>query len=619
MLKEYLRLWRFIKPHMWVLGLAMFFMFLCSIVGGAPLGMIIPLVDKILAGKRIILSSSLEAPDFLLRLVDRINTMDQLFLLDVLIAMSVILFLLRLVFDYCKAYFMNQLGYRFLKTMRDAVYERILGLSMDFFYKNPTGRLSSKIIFDTSVIKDSLIEGLTDLLYQPIQLVVYLCIIIFIKFYFGIPIGLILFSVGVMLLIVYPVIRIGKRIRKISLQSQQKVADINMTVYEALSGISIVKAFSMQDYELQRLRQQNNQYYKISMKSVARMLFVSPITEFIGFICIITVTWIGVRQVISEDLSRGAFLAFVGALISLIKPFKRLSRIHAINQQALAASSRVFSILDAGPSVSEKKDAIKLPRFSKGIIYKNISFGYNGELILKNISLHIKMGEVIAFVGPSGVGKTTLVNLLMRFYNPTDGAIEIDGVDIRDVTLKSLRDQIGLVTQDTYLFNDTVASNIAYGVDISKNMDRIISAAKAANAHEFIMKMPEGYKTIIGERGFRLSGGEKQRLAIARAIFKNPPILILDEATSQLDTKAELLVQEAIDRLMKDRTVLAIAHRLSTIQHANRIYVMDKGQIIESGTHNELMAKGGLYRKLFELQFVPSSSESRNEYNVTTK
>ncbi|MCM8782327.1 MAG: ABC transporter ATP-binding protein/permease [Candidatus Omnitrophica bacterium] len=603
MFQEYTRIFRFVKPHIGMLVLAGLSMFICSLMGGISIGMLIPFVDKIISGKHIAFSSNINLPPFLETLVATLNAKDSLSLLNLLIGIVIILYLIKQVFEYAKAYFMNEVGYRFLKDIRNAIYEKILTLSMDFFYKNPTGKLTSRILFDTSVIKDSLIEGLTDLLYQPIEILVYLSIIIFVKMYFGIPVGLVIVSLGLTLLIVYPVIRMGRRIRKITLKTQEKVADINTTIFETVTGISIVNAFSMQDYELNRMKDKNNQYHKIVMKSVKRMIAIGPIVEFIALICVAIVLWIGGRGVVSRSLSAGAFIAFIAALTSLLKPFKRLSKVHTINQQALAAASRVFEVLDAKSKVFEKTGAVNLKEFKNEIIYENVHFKYEAQDILKGVSIRVKKGEIVAFVGPSGVGKTTLVNLLPRFYDAQIGAIKIDGIDIRDLTLKSLRDKIGLVTQDAIVFNDTVAQNIAYGREVKSNLEAIIKAAKASNCHSFIMNMPKGYETIIGERGVRLSGGEKQRLCIARAILKNPPILILDEATSQLDTESEVLVQQAIDNLMSGRTVLVIAHRLSTIKHANKIYVLDEGRIIECGSHEDLIIRSGVYNKLYNLQF----------------
>lgn len=609
MFKEYTRLLRFVKPHINMLVFAVLSMVVCSLMGSVSLGMIIPFVDKVISGKDIALSANMQLPQALNSLVTRLNSMNSVSLLKILMIAGFFLFLIRQVFEYLKAYFMNELGYRFVKDIRDAIYDNMLKLSLDFFHKNPTGKLTAKILFDTAIIKEALIEGLTDLLYQPIELLFYLCAIIVVKIYFGIPVGLVVVSLAFTLLIIYPVVRIGRRIRKITMETQETVADINTTIFEAITGISIVNAFSMQEYELNRLKSQNAKYYKTAMKSIKRMIAITPMTEFITMICVGVVLWVGGRSVVTNNLSAGAFITFLAALLSLLKPFKRLSKVHATSQQAFGAAMRVFEVLDAKPKVFEKPDAVRLPEFRDNITYEGIFFKYEEEadsdFVLKDINMTIKRGEIAAFVGPSGVGKTTLLNLLPRFYDPQRGAVKIDGVNIKDAALKSFRDQVGIVTQEAILFNDTVAQNIAYGTDVKANKDAIVKAAKAANCHNFIMNMPKGYETVIGERGFRLSGGEKQRLCIARAIFKNPPVLILDEATSQLDTESEILVQEAIDNLMTGRTVLVIAHRLSTVKHATRIYVLEKGKIVESGSHDDLIARSGLYNKLYNLQFNP--------------
>jgi subfamily B ATP-binding cassette protein MsbA len=382
------------------------------------------------------------------------------------------------------------------------------------------------------------------------------------------------------------------------------MADINSLLAETISGVRIVKAFNMENYEITKFSGQNNDNYKLEMKAIKRNLFLNPLTEFIGAFCGITVFFLGGKEVIAGRLSFGIFGLFLGSLLSIIRPFKKLSQVNALTQQALAANARIYDILDTQPTLKEKEEAIALPHLRKNIIFENVWFRYEPDTpdILKDINLEVNYGEMVAFVGPTGAGKTSLTNLIARFYDPQKGRILIDGVDIKEVTLKSLRQQIGMVTQETILFNDTVKANIAYGRP-QASIDEIESAAKKAFAHDFIMKMPQGYDTIIGDRGFKLSGGEKQRLAIARAILKNPPILILDEATSQLDSESERLVQEAINKLIENRTTFCIAHRLSTVRQADKIVILDKGKIVDIGTHEQLLAKEGLYKRLYETQF----------------
>jgi subfamily B ATP-binding cassette protein MsbA len=367
----------------------------------------------------------------------------------------------------------------------------------------------------------------------------------------------------------------------------------------------VVKAFGMEDYESNKFKEENYNFYKVNMKNAKRTSFISPFTEFLGGIGMILVLGYGSYLVLYQRLDLGNFIFFLMMIGSLVQPFKRLSEFNSVAQQAIAAGERIFSVLHTETSVKEARDPMILFPINREISFKKVSFVYNLEegYILKDINITIGKGEIVAFVGPTGSGKSTLLDLLPRFYDPAEGSIEIDGQDIKKVTLKSLRQQMGIVTQEIILFNDTIRNNIDYGQTGMAEED-IIAAAKAANAHKFIMALPDKYDTIIGERGLRLSGGEKQRMSIARAILKNPPILILDEATSALDSESEKLVQEALTRLMEHRTTLVIAHRLSTITHTDRIVVIDKGRIVEQGRHKELLEKDGMYKRLYDMQFV---------------
>ena len=600
-MKDYIRLIKYTKPHLRVLIPASVFMVFSQLFQPVSLVALIPFINRVLMGDKITLPNT-NLPPQLYQLTDKINSMPQLKLLGFFIIFYLVTFLIRSVFLYLQNYLMREASQRIVKDIRDGIYKKLLNLSMKFYSGSKTGTLISRITFDSTVVQDAVSEGLTDLISQTALFVFSASTLVVIVWIYNIPIGLLLVSFFLPPLIIAPVVHIGKRLKQISQRTQEAMADINNVLYETISGIRIVKAFSMERYEYNKFKNKSLSYKKTIMKSNKRILAISPLTEFIGAIGGLTVIWFGGKEVIAGNVALGVLLPFLLCLMSLVKPLNRLSRVHSVNQKSLAAASRIFEILDTPQDVKETQHPIELPDISGKIEFKNIDFSYDGKPVLKNINLTAKSGQIIALVGPSGVGKTTLVNLLPRFYDPQQGSVSIDGHDLKGVTLDSLRAQIGIVTQDTILFNDTVYSNISYG-NKSTNMDDVMSAAKTANAHDFIMKMPDKYQTIIGERGFRVSGGEKQRLAIARAILKNPPILIFDEATSQLDSHSEILVQDAIDKLMSGRTVFVIAHRISTIKHATQIVVMDKGAIKNVGTHDELMKKEGLYSALYNMQF----------------
>ena len=600
-MKNYLRLIGYVRAHLWVLALAAVFMILTSILQPISLGGFIPFIDKVMIGKDVVIPSH-NVPAFILDLVAKINSMPRVRLLGIFIVFYITLFTLRALLMYCQQFLMREVSQRVVRDMRNLLYEKLLNLSMDFYSHSRTGTLVSRITYDTTIIQDAVSEGLTDLIWQSSQFIFSLGMVICIAVFFQINVMFIFIALVVTPLIVVPLVQIGKRLRQISKKSQESMAGINNILYESVSGIRIIKAFCMENYEKQKFKEQNSYFKNMVMKSNKRILAVSPLTELVTMISAMVILWLGGQQVISGAMTMGTLTVFSLSVLSLSRPINRLSRVHNVNQQALAAASRIFEMLDEEVAIEEKPGAKKIPSVKNDIVFSDVSFKYTDTEVLSNISFKAKAGDVMAFVGPSGAGKTTLISLIARFYDPNEGSVKIDGADIRDVELQSLRNQIGIVTQETVLFNDTVSANIAYGnkdIDINKVME----SAKTANAHDFIMKMPQQYNTVIGERGFKLSGGERQRLAIARAVFKNPPILVFDEATSQLDSKSEKLVQEAIDRLMEGRTVFVIAHRLSTIKHADTIVVMENGKIIDMGAHDELLARGGLYKKLYTMQF----------------
>jgi subfamily B ATP-binding cassette protein MsbA len=595
-MREYFRLLKFIKPYTWIFVIAFICMVISTVFSGFQLGMIVPLVDNIFTGEGIPYQST-HLPVFLKTIIIKVNSLDPLRLLKIIAIIIPLAVLVKCLSDFGKAYFMNDISQRVIRDIRNKLYQKFQSLSLDFYSRQRTGEIISRITNDVTIIQNSISENLTDLVYQSLQVVLFLSIVFFIHWQLA--------SISIILLplIMLPVIKIIRKLRKISKDTQEKMADISSMLVETISGIRIVKAFSMEGYEINRFNKFSARLYKLMMKSVRRIAAIAPITEFIGALAAILVFYYASKQVMEGVLSFGIFSLFLAALLSLMKPFKKLSRVQAVIQQTLAAATRIFKVLDLKPTIVEKKEAIVLKPIREGLSFDNVWFSYiNGKVVLRNINLNVARGEVIALVGPSGVGKTSLVNLIPRFYDPDRGKITIDGQDIKDVIISSVREQIGLVTQETILFNDTARANIAYG-KIGTLDNRIIEASKMANAHSFIKGLENGYDTIIGERGVKLSGGEKQRVAIARAILKNPPILILDEATSQLDTESEKLVQEAIDRLMEGRTVFVIAHRLSTVKNASRIIVLDKGEIIDQGKHSELISRSGLYKRLYEMQF----------------
>ncbi|RKY42373.1 MAG: hypothetical protein DRP85_02970 [Candidatus Makaraimicrobium thalassicum] len=601
-MKNYARFIKLILPHGGIFAMAVLCMILSTLFSASPLGLIIPLVDKVITGKQVVIPAGVNSPLILTEVVRRINELPPLRLLNVLTIMVVLLFLLKGLFEFLQTYLMSNVSQKVIRDVKNMIYRKLQDFSMDFYDRNPTGKLMSRITYDAAVIRDAIGSGLADTFYQPIQLIFYAGLLVMVKVYFGIPWNLIVVSLILFPLVLYPVVKIGKKLRKISRSSQEKIGDINNMLLETISGAKLVKSFGMEDYEWERFRGHNQAFYKLNMKSVKRMKIVSPLTECMGVVCVAAILWMAGKSIISGELSAGVFTAFLAAIFSMMKPVKKLSNVYGINQQALAATERIFRLMDEPVSIEEKEDAAGLSSFEKGITFEGVSFRYDKEKVLSDIDLTINKGEIVALVGPSGGGKSTLVNLIPRFYDPVQGSVHIDGIDLRDISLRSLRGKIGLVTQETLLFNDSVRVNISYGHrDIDE--DQLVRVAKAANAHRFIKDFPEGYDTVIGERGLRISGGQRQRIAIARAVYKNPPILILDEATSQLDTESEKLVQEAINNLIKGRTVIIIAHRLSTIKHADKIVVIDKGRIVDSGSHEELLGRSPLYEKLYQMQF----------------
>lgn len=592
-MRDYLRLLKFVRPYIGLFGIAAVFMVFSAIFDGVSLAMIVPLADKVLTNKKIIFPSQL--PPFVANFVDKINSTPPAELLSYMAAGIIALFFLKGLFSFLQGYYMSDIGQRVVRDIKAKLFAKFQSLSLDYFVHKRGGELISRITNDVKVVENAVSYGSTDLLYQSFQVIIFTCLIFFIYAKLAIIVFL------MVPIISFSILKVGRILRKLSRRSQEKMADINSLLYETILGTRIVKAFNMENYEIGKFNRVNNDYYKISMKSIKRMLLLNPATEFLGCIAGISVFVIGGKEVIAGKLSFGIFGLFLGSLLSLIRPFKKLSQVHSLNQQAMAASLRIYEVLDTQSTVVEAQNAAELTGFKESVIFKDIHFNYGKHEVLSGIDLEVKKGQILAVVGPSGAGKTTLLDLIPRFYEPKHGQILIDGNDINSFTLRSLRQTIGIVTQDTILFNDTIRANIAYG-HLEASLEAIENAAKQAHAHEFIKHLPQGYDTVIGDRGMKLSGGERQRIAIARALLKNPAILILDEATSQLDSHSERLVQEALDSLMHGRTTFVIAHRLSTVKNADKIVVISGGKIVEQGSHNELLAKNGLYKGLYQMQ-----------------
>jgi ATP-binding cassette, subfamily B, bacterial MsbA len=502
--------------------------------------------------------------------------------------------------DYAGTLLANKAGFGMITDLRNDLYDSVLRRSSAFFQKHTTGTLLSTLISDVERVQTALSSVMSDFLQQLFTMIFLIGAVILL----GGKLAWILLIF--LVVIVSSAKRIGRDVRKTTRRGQDKLAEIQNILHETITGNGIVKAFGMELWEMNRFRRAADRLLSANMRSVRVQSISSPLMDLLGAIAIALLLFLGRGRILSGQMTGGSFVAFIIATFSLYDPVRKMAGFYNSFQQAIGASDEIFRFMEAQDEVVERKKATVLKSFEKSIEFRDVCFSYQSEgeskEVLHGVSLKVERGEVVALVGPSGAGKSTLMNLLPRFFDVTDGAILLDGHDVRELTLVSLREQIGKVTQETVLFNDTVRNNIAYGQpDVP--MERIEAAARAALAHDFILNMPEGYDTMIGERGTRLSGGERQRLAIARALLKNAPILVLDEATSSLDTESEAAVQVALANLMQGRTVLVIAHRLSTVRRADRIAVMEHGVITELDSHDALMANGGTYQRLYNLQF----------------
>lgn len=568
----YLRILSYIKPYMHRLLFAM----VCTIMAAAG-NLYIPwiikdMIDEVLADKN--------------------GTM-----LNWIAASIIAIFIVRGLFWYGQNYLMSYVGQSVIIDIRAAVFKKLQRLSVSFYDKNKTGTIMSYVTNDVNALQSAMVENTIEMITEGFILIGSVVAMIYLDW------RLTLFTVCTFPVVLWFMEFFGKKIRKIGGRIQECTADITSVLQESVASARVIKSFVREDYEVDRFDVENKANFRANMKNAQLMATLTPVVELVAAIGVTMIIWYGGNNVINGTITAGSLVAFLTYAVNISNPIKRLTRVIGNIQKALAAAQRVFMIIDMPEEIAESRDAKQLPEVSGKVEFQNVSFAYNDKgNVITDLSFSVKPGEVIAIVGPSGAGKSTIANLLPRFYDVNKGDIKIDGHSVREVTLDSLREQVGIVPQETMLFNGSVYNNILYGrLDATK--EEIEAAAKAANAHDFIMQLTDGYETKLGDRGVNLSGGQRQRIAIARAILKNPRILILDEATSALDTESERVVQEALDRLMVGRTSFVIAHRLSTVKNADKILVLEKGNLVESGTHDELLTLDGLYAHLYKIQY----------------
>ena len=541
-------------------------------------------------------SASLYVPWIVRDVIDGVLVNKDILLLNVITVGIVVVFALRGFFVYGQNYLMAYVSQKIVIDLRESLFRHFQRLSVSYFDRSRTGKVLSYMTNDVGALQGALAQNVIELSTESLTLIGSLVAMFYLHW-----------QLALLTLITVPLVAqamklFGAKLRKASGTMQQRAAEITSVLQEMIVSVRLIRLFVREDYETDRFMRENDNNFAAQMKAAQLSATLSPVIEFLAAIAVTVIIWYGGREVINGNLTSGSLIAFLVYAVNISNPVKRLGNVYGSIQRAVAAADRVFEVLDTLPEIEDAPDAIELPVVKGDVSFNQVSFEYRtGEAALKNLTIEVPAGQILAIVGPSGAGKSTIANLLPRFYDPQAGAICIDGVDIRKITVRSLREQIAMVPQETILFNASIYENILYG-RLDADKASVIEAAKAANAHDFIMQLPDGYETQIGERGSQLSGGQRQRIAIARAILKNPRILILDEATSALDAESERVVQDALDKLMVGRTTFVIAHRLSTIQRADKILVMEKGRLIECGCHTELLDAGGLYCKLYSLQ-----------------
>jgi len=611
----YWRALSFLKPYWRQMIGALALMILCAVFSGFSIGMILPFINVIFSGGDLnAVLGSADGPAGPLSGAPRaLATVQEAVRHRVLgfyaadsplgtlerICLSILaIYFLKGLFTYLLAITSASIEQRVIRDVRNQLYAHLHKLSLSYFHRSKTGGVISRITNDVTLLRMTISAGFLGFLRDLTLTLVYGAIVMWISW------RLALVAFIVIPVITFVVTRIGKRLRRYTTRAQEKMADITSVLQETVSGIRVVKAFGMEAFETAKFNRHTQDFYRIFLKQQRAASLAPPVTEFLGAASLLVVLWYGARQVLGGSLlSPDWFLIFLAAMLSILHPAKNLSYASTKIQEGLSAAKRIFAMLDTRPEVVDDPAGIEIDGIRSGIEFRGVAFRYGDEdYVLRDVDFEVKKGQVVALVGPSGAGKSTLVDLIPRFYDPTEGSILVDGVDIRRITTASLRRLMGIVTQEVILFNDTVRKNIAYGLE-EVPLEKIKQAAGAANAADFIEGLPEGYDTVIGDRGVRLSGGERQRIAIARAILKDPQVLIFDEATSSLDSEAERLVQDALQRLMANRTTFVIAHRLSTVTSSDVILVIDEGRIVEAGKHEQLVAAGRVYRRLYDLQF----------------